>query len=129
MASEKRSFIQIVDPDEAEDAVVEVQSVAGKSGYRFWELGGSRVRVGIRALAGLALLGLLVAERGQRRFDAQTAFPAAALRGSLFRGSERQVAEGEKMRRRRVVEVRFSKGFEVGEEAGFGDSHGDWIRG
>ena len=64
VASEKRSFVQIIDADEAEDAVVKVEAVTGESRDGFWDLGGVRVNVLIRVLAGLGLglLGLLVSE-------------------------------------------------------------------
>lgn len=56
MTSEKCSFFQIVDADEAEDAIVEIEAVTGQSRDGFRDLGGVRVRV----LAGLGLLGLLL---------------------------------------------------------------------
>lgn len=62
VASEEGRFIQIVDANETEDTVVEVEAVSGESGDRFWELGGVRVMIRVRVLAGLGLLGLLVAE-------------------------------------------------------------------
>lgn len=56
VTSEKRSFIQIVDADEAKDAIVEIEAVTGQSRDGFRDLWGVRVRV----LAGLGLLGLLL---------------------------------------------------------------------
>lgn len=84
MAREERRLLEIVLAYELEDFVVEVEAAAGERGDGLGELRGVRV---LRRLGWSRLL-LLVAERGERRLDAEAALALAAFGGGFFRGGK-----------------------------------------
>lgn len=85
VASIERSFFEVVLANEREDAIVEVEAIAGECGNMFGELRIVRVKVvgwglGLR----LRLLGLRAIKSGKGRFDAELAFATASFGGSFF---------------------------------------------
>lgn len=90
MAGVESGLVEVVLPDEGENAVVEVEAVAGERRHGLGKLGGVWVLwdLGLLGFSGLLGLGLGAVEGGERGFDAETALAAAAFCGGLFRGGE-----------------------------------------
>lgn len=84
VAGEERGLVEVVLPDEREDAVVEVEALAGEDRGGLGELEG--VAVGSRAWRSGGALGDRPA--GGRRLDAEAALAAAALGGGVLGGGE-----------------------------------------
>lgn len=87
---EERSLVEVVLTDQLENAVVEIESVAGEGRDGLGEFWGVWVLWDLRVLGfwGLLLLLLGAVEGGERGFDAQAALAAAAFCGGFFWGGE-----------------------------------------
>lgn len=100
MAREERRLFEIIFADELEDAVVEVEAVAGKCRDGLGKLGGVRV---LRCWGGRrAGLLLLVAKGGERGLDAEAAFAFTAFSGGFFWSGEGEEANRKEGGRWRV---------------------------
>lgn len=99
MARVQRRLLEVVLAYELEDLVVEDEAAAGERGYGLGELRGVRV---LRRRGGAGLL-LRLAERRERRLDAEAALPLASLGGGLLRRGEGEVAYQKIGRRPRVA--------------------------
>lgn len=96
VSREERGLVEVVLADQLENAVVEIEAVAGEGRDGLGEFWGVGVLRDLRILGfgGLLLLGAV--EGGERGFDAQAALAAAAFGGGFFRGGEGEgAAEGD----------------------------------
>lgn len=84
---EERGLVEVILADQLENAVVEIEAVAGEGRDGLGEFWGVGVLWDLRVLGfGGLLLGAV--EGGERGFDAQAALAAAAFGGSFFGGGE-----------------------------------------
>lgn len=104
MAGIKSGLFEVVLADEREDAIVEIQAVAGESrdGFgEFWDIGVLRFRgLGLRLLLGSV-------KGGEWGFDAEAALAAAALGGGFLRSGEGEETKGDEGRWRMEVTTRW----------------------
>lgn len=94
MASVERGLLEVVLADESENAVVEVEAVAGQSRNGFGEFRGVRVLLGFRGLL-LLLLLLVAVEGGERGLDAEAALATTSFGRSFFWGGEGEESKGD----------------------------------
>lgn len=86
VAGEEGGLVEVIFADEGEDAVVEIEPVAGERRHGLRELGGVGVLRYLGLLGFWGLLGLGAVKGGERRFDAETTLAAASFRCCFFWG-------------------------------------------